>query len=402
VSPQHGSSVPIATTGDATKTDGARAGDRKIVFLVRSLNVGGAERQLVALASGLRRENWRVKVFTFYGGGELEAELIEQGIPVRTMNKSGRWDLLGFAGRLLRALRRERPDVVHSYLVAPNIVSALLKPLLRGARIVWGVRASDMVFRRYGVVASAAFVASCWLSRFADLIICNSTSGMQFHQARGYPPTRMIVVENGIDLARFAPDPAARRALRTEWGVPEDAILVGLVARLDPIKDHPTFIRAAGQVARDDPSVRFVCIGGGPGQYRDTLARLADDVGLAQRLDWAGQVADVAPAYSALDVAVSSSTGEGFPNVVLEAMACGVQCVVTDVGDSAFIVGDTGWVCRPSDPQDLARAIRSAVASNRALEGRGARARDRVTNQFSDERLITTTAGHLARLVADH
>src|SRR5204863_331451 len=109
----------------------------------------------------------------------------------------------------------------------------------------------------------------------ADLIICNSTSGLEHHAERGYPRGRMVVIPNGIDHEAFAPDPAARRAIRAGWGVPDSDRLVGLVGRLDPMKDHPTFLRAAALVASERPGVRFVCVGHGPASAREPLERLA-------------------------------------------------------------------------------------------------------------------------------
>lgn len=371
-----------------------------IVFLIRSLDVGGAERQMIGLAAGLHRAGWLVRVLTFYDGGTLTSDLVAQGVVVESLRKHGRWDVLGFGLRLVRQLRRHRPDIVHGYLVTPNVLSALLKPFAGRPRVVWGVRASNMEFGRYGRFSSILFAMSCWLSRFADLIICNSAAGRDFHASRGYPRSRMVVVQNGIDSARFSPDRQAGQAIRAEWGVPEEGILVGIVARLDPMKDHVTFLHAAAQVATERHDVKFVCVGQGPAPYREMLERAANELGLGSRLIWAGERTDLPAVYNALDLAVSSSSyGEGFPNVVAEAMATGVPCVVTEVGDSPFVVDDAGWVCPRSSPSDLAIAIRSALSSRAKLAEFGDRARHRVSTEFSEARRERATAEHLARLL---
>jgi glycosyltransferase involved in cell wall biosynthesis len=276
-----------------------------------------------------------------------------------------------------------------------------LKLLVPGLRVVWGVRASDMNLGHYGRSASLIFRVSCRLARFADLIICNSTAGLEFHVGRGYPRARTVVISNGIDATAFAPNPAARRAIRAEWGVADDRILVGLVGRLDPMKDHPTFLRAARLVAADRPDVTFACVGHGPPAEREALERLTAELGLNDRVLWLGGRTDLADVMNAFDLGASSSSwGEGFPNVVAEAMATAVPVVVTDVGDSARVAGETGWVRRPGDPAGLASTILAALSSPEELARRGALARDRVVAEFSEQRRDRATADALARVIA--
>jgi glycosyltransferase involved in cell wall biosynthesis len=370
-----------------------------VQFLIPSLDTGGAERQLVGLAAGMHEAGWRVSVLTFYGGGAFARDLAERGVPVESLERRGRWDLLGFAVRLVRAVRRHRPDILHSYLLAPNIASVLTKPFVPGVRVVWGVRASDMNLGHYGRRSSLIFAVSCRLARFADLIICNSTSGLEHHAERGYPRRKMVVIPNGIDHIRFAPDPVARRAIRTEWGVPDTDLLVGLVGRIDPMKDHATFLRAARLVADQRPDVRFACVGHGSPIARQALEGLTSELGLVDRVIWAGGRGDLAGVHNAFDLTVSSSAwGEGFPNVVAEAMASGVACVVTDVGDSGAVVGDTGWVVPSGHPVELASAISSALGDPGELARRGLRARERVVAEFSEDRRDRTTSDALLRL----
>ena len=373
---------------------------RRVVFLIRSLDIGGAQRQLIELATGLQRANWRVKVLVFYGGGELEADLLERGVRVQALGKGGRWDVVRFSYRLLRSLRRERPDVLHGYLDTPNLLGTVMKPFVPRMRVVWGVRASNMDLDHYDWLARLSFKLGCWLSRYADLVICNSAAGQQVHAAHGYPSKRIVVIPNGIDSERFKPDLGARTEMRRRWAVGDEDVLVGLIARLDPMKDHETFLRAAAAVMSDRPHVRFVCVGDGPQPYREKLRRLGSDLGLDNRLTWAGPRTDMPKVYNALDLAVLSSRwGEGFPNVVAEAMATGVPCVVTDVGDARYVVGDTGWVCAPHDPAELARALTVATASRPDLAAAGQRALRRVKTEFSNERLTNATLQKMAELI---
>jgi glycosyltransferase involved in cell wall biosynthesis len=329
----------------------------KITFLIRSLTFGGAERQLVVLAKELHARGHQVRVGVFYADGPLERDLTEAGIAVTVLNKQGRWDTFGFLARLAVFLRSTQPDVVHGYLGTSNYLSLLLKPFHRG-KVVWGVRASEMDGGRYDWFYRLDSNLERWLSRFPDLIIANSRTGRAHVVEKGYPAERTIVIPNGIDTRRFAPDREARIRMRAELGVSDDQILIGRVGRLDPQKDYPGFLRAAAIVAARNPTVRFLLVGGGPESYAAELKSLAGELGLAERTLWLEPRADMPAIYNALDLLVSSSVyGEGVPNVVAEAMATGVPAVVTDCGDSAWVVGQTGAVVPVSDAEALAAAI---------------------------------------------
>ena len=369
----------------------------KIVFLFRSLNYGGAERQLVILAKGLRERGHDVVVAIFYSGGPLEKELREAGVRIRPLHKRGRWEVLRFLFRLIRVMREERPDVLHGYLGDPNNVSVVLKPLFPTVRIVWGVRCSMMDSTQYDWVSGLAGKLNCRLARFADAIIANSRAGCEYHVAMGYPAAKTVVIPNGIDTERFRPDSVARARIRSEWGVTEHEKLIGLVGRLDPMKDHPNFLNALALLLQKRKNVRVVCVGDGPAGYRASLQELAKTLGLTEYVIWVGAREDVSGVYNALDLLVSSSSfGEGFSNVIGEAMACGVPCVVTNVGDSAWVVGDYGEVVPPKNPVALMNAIENLLNQN-AYDP--AQIRQRVVDQLSVNSLVTKTEHMLDRLL---
>ena len=382
-----------SSTSDAgiRQGPGAPARTIRLVLLARSLDYGGAERQLIALAKGLHARGHHVVVAVFYPGGALEAELRAAGVPVVSLDKSGRWDVIGFLYRFGRFLRQERPEILHGYLPMPNILALLAKPVCSG-KVVWGVRASNMEARHYGWLAGVESRVERTVARFATLIICNSHAARSYHVSRGFPANRTIVIPNGIDTERFRPDPGARRRVRAAWGVDDREKLVGLVGRIDPMKGHPTFLKAAAQLARERLDVRFICVGGGPSSYVSELRHLAHDLGLPPRLIWAGPQEDMPGVYNALDLVVSASSfGEGFSNVVGEAMACGVPCIVTDVGDSPLIVQDTAMVVPSGRPAALATAMDQQL--DRLSHGEFDRAliRTRIMTDFSLSRLHDTT-----------
>lgn len=362
------------------------------LFLTRSLDRGGAERQLVVLAKGLARRGHAVAVAVFFGGGVYEAELAEAGVRVINLGKKGRWDIPSFLNRLMRLLRKERPAVLHSYLGVPNILATIIKPFLPGTRIVWGVRASNVDLSRYDWLSRLVYSLECRLARFADCIIANSYAGRRYAVTNGFPEDKIVVVQNGISTDYFRFDPEGRQLVRSAWGLDDDKILVGLVARLDPMKDHLTFLDAANRITGERGDVRFVCVGGGSGAYVDKVKQQATVLGLADKLIWADAQDNMPAIYSALDIAVSSSLGEGFSNTIAEAMSCSVPCVVTDVGDSALIVGGEGYVVAPGDGCALAVAIQQLAS--RPLEERralGEVCRTRIASEFGVDRLIHRT-----------
>ena len=377
------------------------AKDLRVALLIRSLEVGGAEVQLVALARGLQRKGHTVSVITFYPGGSLEPLLRNEGIAVLCPHKRGRWDLLSFAGRLWRVLRRLRPHVLHTFLGGPNLFGALLKPFLPRTRVVWGVRASDMDLNRYDWTWRAMFRAEGLLSRVPDWIVANSNAGRDFIAAQGFRKDHIAVIPNGIDTDRFRPDRIGGAAVRAEWRVPAGMPLIGLVARIDPMKGHATFLEAAALLRARLPDARFVCVGNGPVAYAQEMRALAAKLAMDSAVIWAGERHDIPAVLSALDLATLTSITEGFPNALCEAMACAHGCVTTDVGDAAMIVGDTGIVVPRADARALAdaweRTLQRPAEQQREM---GLRARRRVEENFSVETMVTRTAAVYAQVIA--
>lgn len=368
----------------------------KIVLLCRSLNLGGTERQLVTLAKGLRQRGISVTVVVFYGGGGLEQELHDCGVKVVDMRKSGRWDVLPFFLRLVRVVRELEPEIVYGFLGTANMLASLLRFVLPRISVVWGVRAANVDLNQYDWVSQTTYRFERRISRFADLIICNSHAGMEYAAAHGFPRKKMRVIPNGIDTDKFRPDSASRARVRNEFGILEGERLIGLVGRLDPMKDHETFLRAAAMLERDSSAYRFICVGDGPRAYKIHLQQLAAELQLESKLIWSGSRHDMSDVFNAMDIACSSSYGEGFSNVIAEGMACGIPYVVTDVGDSALIVEGTGLVVPPRIPSALCEGLRSML-TNVGPDLRVA-ARRSIVDRFTNEALVNNTLEMLCRM----
>ncbi|MFN0078881.1 MAG: glycosyltransferase [Prosthecobacter sp.] len=345
----------------------------KLTFLIRDLGHGGAQRQLVLLAKGLKSEGHEVSVLHFYDGA-FRAELEAAGIQTICVGKNSRWDLLGFFFRLVRATRRIRPEILHGYLAESNLMALLLKPFCGFPRIVWGVRDSQTDAHLWGLLGRLSFRLNCLLARFADLIICNSKAGHDYYAARGYPRHRMHVIPNGIDTARFKPAPKSN----------SKTLIFGIVGRLSPMKDHATFLHAAAL----DPHAKFVIVGSGDAAYAQQMHELAARLGIADRVTWLPAQNDMPKVYASFDCLVNSSAfGEGFSNVIGEAMACGIPCIASDVGDSAWIIGDKSQIFPAENHEALAQCMLAFHPHN---------PRQRIVDEFSVEKLIERTSRLLA------
>jgi glycosyltransferase involved in cell wall biosynthesis len=370
---------------------------KKVVFLIRDLNYGGAQRQLVTLVKPLHQEDCLdVTVLHFYSGGPLLKDLIDRGITMISLEKQERWDVLGFFGRLFGHLKRIQPDVLHGYLGESNIVSIFVKPFFPSTRIIWGIRGSNTPSGRYGWLGSLLSQLERLLSSFTDLIVVNSHTGKADYLDRGYAPDKMVVISNSIDTERFQPDSEAGAKVRSEWGISPNTILIGLVGRLNPMKDHPTFLKAAPLLSKEIEDMHFACVGVGEENYAKELYQLTDDLGISEKIIWAGGRSDMPAVFNAVNIACSSSSdGEGFPNVVGEAMACGVPCVVTDVGDSAWIVRDKGVVVPLKNPEALKTGINDLIEKANLDNYNRQEIRQVIVEQFSVRQLVFKTKAAL-------
>jgi len=240
-----------------------------------------------------------------------------------------------------------------------------------------------MDMTRYSMVSRLVLGSLSWLSQYPDVVVVNSEAGRKLHESLGFRPRRWALIPNGFDLDRFRPDSGARERLRQQLGAP-NSFLIGLVARYDPMKDHRTFLEAAARFVERRPDTRFVLAGGEIDKDNLQLTGLIHDLGLSGSVDLLGERADIESVMAALDILSLSSTAEGFPNCVGEAMACGVPCVTTDVGDAAILVGETGRVVPIREPAALADAWSQLYdMSDEARVELGMAGRRRIEESFS-------------------
>ncbi len=361
--------------------------DGPITLLVPNLERGGAERQAVLLALGLAASGREVSVAAFRAGGPFAADLARAGVEVIDLGGRGALAPLHVAARLADHLRRRRGAVLYAFLPPANLVAGLMRAARPGCRVVWGVRSSDIPLSNYGAKTRLAYALERRMSALCHAIVVNSRAGLEACRRNGFPAAKLHVVANGFEIERFRPDPEMRARTRATWGLNTEEVAIGLPARLDPVKDHTTFLKAARSLAGRQPRARFVAIGGGRPAYVERLHRLAEDFGLGDRVIWTGAVDDMPAAYNALDIATLTSLSEGFPNTMGEAMACGLPCIATDVGDARFLIGPAGMTVPARDPAALAEAWESLFDSERR-RALGAAGRERIVREFSVEALV--------------
>jgi glycosyltransferase involved in cell wall biosynthesis len=343
---------------------------RKVMHVITGLGTGGAETMLANLAIAGKAAARPPIVVSLRSGGRTHERLVAAGVEVHQLGMRPGWRTVPGLWRLIRLIRAGRPEVVQSWMYHADLVSLValwLSGRRRRTRLYWGIRCSDMDWSRYRWLSRVVMRLCARLSPHPDAIVVNSEAGRDCHSRLGYRPRHFVVVDNGLDLGGFASDASSRNAVRAELGLDAAAIVVGAVARVDPMKDYPTLLAA---LARLDG---IVCVGVGRGTRR-----------LPPGLLGLGERSDVPRLLNAFDIFVSSSAfGEGFSNAIMEAMAAGLPVVATDVGDARRIVGDAGIIVPPRDPGALAEAIRALAGNAERRHDLGRRARARVEAEFS-------------------
>jgi glycosyltransferase involved in cell wall biosynthesis len=368
----------------------------KILHCITGLDVGGAETMLYRLATRMDMVRFQSRVVSLIDPGPMGKQLVDAGIRVDSLGMSRGVPSLPGLMKLVRIIRSWRPDVVQTWLyhadLAGLIATRLAFPLGGGPKVAWNIRCSYMALDEYRTLTGTTLKVCAALSRFPDVVLSNSEEARRFHRQLGYKPKLFEVIPNGFDTNRFRPDSEARRDVRNEFSIALDAPVIGHVARFDVMKDHRTFVSALAKVAELVPDSVFMLVGRGVDSGNARLVSWFDEAGIApSRFRLLGERQDSERVMAAMDVHVSSSIGESFPNVVGESMACGVPNVVTDVGDSSLVVGDTGVVVAPQNALVLGGAI--GVLWQKRLENikkTSDDARNRVMERFSLPRMVAS------------
>jgi glycosyltransferase involved in cell wall biosynthesis len=362
----------------------------EVWHIITTLSDGGAEGALYRLCAHDRAHIHTV--VSLMGGGKYGPLLLAAGVQVHCLNMPPGVLTMRGIWKLWRLLRCHRPDVVQTWLYHADLIGGVVARMAGIGRVVWGIRHNNLTQGK--VKRSTVFVArmcaslSRWLP---DRIVSCSRKAVQAHMDLGYASEKFTIIPNGYDLDRLKPDAALALRFRAELGLARDTPLLGMVARFDPQKDHLNLLAALGQLKRDGWDFRCLLVGVGMTDDNRTLSSWLKRHDVADRVTLIGRNDDIQAVMNALDVHVLSSVGEAFPNVLAEAMACGTPCVTTDVGDAAYIVGETGWVVLPGDSKALAEGLQSALGSlgdASKWKSHKRAARERIELNFTMKRMI--------------
>jgi len=378
---------------------GARfpVGDIRVLHVVSGLIAGGAENMLLRLSSGhAAGAATHHKVFALRDG-PMRDRFVAAGVDVHIRPVSSLASFMGAMLALRRLILSWNPHVIQGWMYHGNLAATLAAGYSNRARIVWNIRQTLYDIAREKGATARVIKLNAALSRWPRRVVYNSSLSRKQHEEFGFSSTNAMYIANGVDTDVMSPVPARRKSLREEAGL-SSAFVVGMAARCHPMKSHDVFLRAVAACTNDIPNIAIVLAGRGV-EGDPVVAATVEKSGLASRIRYLGELREMSGFYDLLDVCcLSSSWGEGFPNVLAEAMAFGVPCVATRVGDSAMVIGEGGFCVDIGAEQEMAtRIIEIARMSTESREALSAAARARVVDRFD----IRTIAADYQRLYED-
>lgn len=364
----------------------------KIIYTIVGLTTGGAEVMLYRILTRINRERFSPSVVCLMDRGTLGDRIEALGIPVYTIGmKPGAVPTPNVIGKLLNIIRKIKPDLIQGWMYHGNIAAQFAKVFCElETPVFWSIHYSVYSLSAEKKMTQALIKLGAPLSKFAKQVLYVSKISKTQHEALGYEAGKGYVIPNGIDTSLFTPSLEARLSVRQELGLPSTSFLIGSICRYHPMKDHANFIKAAALLFKNYPDTHFMMAGSEVDLANKTLNQLIEELGIGDRIHLLGERSDMPRLMAALDIMTSASAyGEAFPLVLGEAMSSGVPCTVTDVGDSGWIVGNTGWVVPPKNPEALAEAWQEAIELGAdAREKLGKAARSRIIECFSLESIV--------------
>lgn len=352
----------------------------RVCHVITGLEVGGAEWALCGLLEALSEPD--NTVVALRGESALSARVADLA-PLSHLDMNPGRATPGDVLRLRKILRRNQPDVIHAWMYHANLATSLAMTGLR-TPVIWGIHHSLSDLASEKCKTRVVIRANAWLSRSPTRIRYVSALAAKQHSQFGFSTRRALVIPNGYDTDKLKPDPAGRARVRRELGIDPAALVIGMIARVHPTKDHGNFLEAAARFLPERPDTVFVLVGEGASDDNPPLLTSIERLGLRPHVRLCGKRADIAELNAAFDIATLSSRGEAFPNAIAEAMACGTPCVATDVGDAALIIGKTGVVVPPRDASALSQGwAQLADLSSSERQVLGARARERIVECFA-------------------
>jgi glycosyltransferase involved in cell wall biosynthesis len=361
----------------------------KVIHIITGLNDGGAEGALFRLCKGDKKNYHQVVSLT--GSGKYHSMLSALGVPVFVVHASYSWVFFISLCRVIKILRREKPDIVQTWMYHADLFGGLAARLAGVRALVWGIRHTnlDPTLTKRSTVVIARILARLSRSMPRKIVVCSRRAATA-HEMIGYDQSRMQFIPNGYDLKEFRPGLVSRRQVASHMRLRANIPLIGMVGRFHPLKGHSNLLDALAILRERGVEFRCLLVGAGLNQANVELMSWVVERRLVAHVELLGPRRDIPQIMNQLDLHVLSSLSEGFPNVVAEAMACGTPCVVTDVGDAAYIVGNTGWVAAARNATDLADAIIAGLQdlNSAGWQLRCEQVRARIEAEFSIESMV--------------
>ncbi len=362
----------------------------RILHVTTSLGDGGAEAILFRLIRATPAIDHIVVSLT--PGGRYIAELRELGVEVKVVDMTSAMKTVAGVLGFPALVSKIKPDIIQAWMYHSNLLTGLYRIFRKSPPIFWGIRQSGL---QRGIDPWRTHVAS-WVcaklsSRIPEAIVCAGQKAKSVHEKAGYASDKLVVIPNGYDTTVLRPNSIVREEVRNSLGISSDEFVIGMVARHHPAKDHNNLFQGLASLKHLGIEFRCLLVGAGMDNSNSSLRNLSKSLNVSNRVFFLGPQADLERFYCSLDVHVLSSVSEAFPNVLAESMACGTPCVTTNVGDAALIVGDSGFISAPSDPEALAQALLAAYEEKLDQQSwikRQEMARNRIVDNYQISKMV--------------
>jgi len=362
----------------------------KIVHIITGLSIGGAEMMLYKLLSITDRNFFNSTVISLTDCGPIGSRIKALGVPVYSVKISKNLLLPIRLYRFIKLLNKLQPNLIQGWMYHANLAALLASWFIPyKIPVLWNIRHTPYELKDEKKLTAFLIRLSAFFSSRPAKIIYNSHVSEYQHKLLGFSNRYQEVIPNGFDCNYFKPSEDARLKLRNSLELTHKTFLIGLIARYHPMKDHMTFMQAAGRLAAQYPDVHFILAGRGIDKNNSILTNMLQEVNLMRNIHLLGECSNMPEIIAGLDISTNTSWSESFPNVVGESMACSVPCVVTNIGDSALIVGDTGIVIPIKNIDELVKAwIKLIKIGSEGRKQLGQKARERIVDKFPLSKII--------------
>lgn len=357
---------------------------KKIVHLITGLYTGGAEMMLLKLCRQTKNDGYSNIIVSMIDIGPLGKILQEEGYTVYSLGLNRGKANFQAIYTLFRILKQEKPDILQTWMYHADLLGSLVNIFFR-IPLIWTVHYASINDVNTKMKTKAIIKICSMLSRkFPKKIVYCSESARKMHEDYGYCAEKSLFIPNGFDVNEFTIRPSAKNDLCREIGIEENSTIIGMVARFDPIKNHQMFFYAMSVLQKKFPDIQAVLCGDNITYDNENLLSVMPDDLDKSKVHLLGRRDDMKMIFPAFDLHCLTSDGEAFPNAIGEAMACGVICIATNVGDCAQMIGDTGEIINPGAGDELILMMTKLLSmSADEWRMRGLRARKIIVDNYS-------------------